>query len=170
MNFGYSIFEGLEETKEQNEEIYNNLVNIYNNVKQNKKAAIFTRENLFTLYSLQEGVSRLKFQDPSRGSGSVRFIQSFFSFGDYEDETKNYKPSLSLVSGSTRIVCDNKFKPILKDGVFVLSLNPDNDLNLPPQKSNIETLNYSFPGTLFYIKIYLNKEHLRTKIHGDAKN
>lgn len=167
MNFGYSIFEGLEASKEQNGDMYNQLDQVYNNVKDISKKTAFTKENLFTLYSLQEGVSRLKYTDESRGSGTVRFITSFFSFGDYEDDVKNYHPSLSIISGSTQLICDNKYKPIDKDGVFVLSLNTENSLNLPPNGQNLTTLKHSFPGTLFSIKIYLNKEHLSKKFNGN---
>lgn len=169
MNFGFSIFEGLEETKVENGALYADLEQIYNTANTSKLFIPFTKENFFTLYALQGGVSRLKFDDESRGSGTVRFISSFFSFGDYEDDVKDYHPSLSLVSGSTQLICDNRYKPIMKGDVFVLSLNAENDLRKLPEKSNLSSLKHSFPGTIFTVKIYLNKEHINNKINGDDK-
>lgn len=167
MNFGFSIFEGLEETKIENNVLYSSLELIYNTVKKSKHFLPFSKENFFTLYALQDGISRLKYNDESRGSGTVRFITSFFSFGDYEDVVKEYHPSLSIVSGSTQLICDNKYKPVMKEGVFVLSLNSENDLRKPPEQSNLTSLNHGFPGTIFTVKIYLNKEHISKKINGD---
>jgi hypothetical protein len=167
MNFGYSIYDGIEASKFENEEIYSQLEQIYNKASKSKIFVPFTKADFFTLYSLQGGVSRLKYLDESRGSGTARFITSFFSFGDYEDDIKHYHPSLSLVSGSTQLICDNRFKPTMKDGVFVLSLNADNDLLKPPEKSNLASLKYGFPGTLFTVKIYLNKEHISNKINAN---
>lgn len=164
LNFGNSIFEGFEDTKEQNYEIYDNMQRLYETVISKSKNNQFTKENLFTLISLQEGISRLRYKEESRGTGTMKFITSFLNIGDYQDEKKDYIPRLLIYSGFTSIRCDNKFKPFRLDGVNYLSLNEENDLTLPPAKSHLIKLDNKFPGTLLIAKIYLNENHLSLKV------
>jgi len=168
MNFGFSYYDGFEHTKNENFDVYNQMEVLYDQVrKSNKFGFPFTRENLFTLYALQPGMSRIKYQEESRGTGTMKFISSFFSFGDYEDPERCYHPSLSLISGKTMLICDNKYRPFEKNGVFFVSLNPENDLREPPNRSNLKSLQYHFPGTILSAKIYLNKDHLLKKLNGN---
>ncbi|MFV8379320.1 hypothetical protein [Flavobacterium sp. LB3R33] len=161
LNFGYSIYEGLLETKNDNSELFDEL---QNGCKILKMKAPFTDENLFTLFALQDGVSRLKYKDESRGTGTMKFINCFFSFGDYQNTNKQQSPRLSILSGNTQLICDNKYKPFLDDNKFYVSLNDDNDLSLPPNKSHLKDLRYKFPGTLLSVRAFLNKDHISNKI------
>lgn len=169
LNFGFSFFEGFEETKTQNIAMYEQMEILYNQVNNSIFSTTFSKENLFTLYALQDGISRLKYEGGSRGNGSMKFINSFFSFGDYEDELKHYHPNLTIHTGGTQLVCDNKYKPF-HDGnnVYFISLNSENDLSVLPEKSNLKQLKSAFPGTLLTTRIYLNKEHLRKKISNNG--
>lgn len=168
-NFGYSIFEGFEKSKEKNFQKYNEMESIYNYIDQKSiKGKSFTKENLFTLVALQEGFSRVKYRDSSRGTGTMKFLKSFINLGDYEDKTKDYNPRLLIYSGSTTIKCDNEFKPFEIDGVHYLSLNKENDISLPPSKSHLKHLEGKFPGTLLVVKIYLNENHLKQKIENNG--
>jgi len=100
----------------------------------------------------------------------MKFINSFFAFGDYEDQLKQYFPSLTIFSGSTEVICDNQYRPIEKSGMFLLSLNAHNSLEKAPEKSHLRSLKFPFPGTLLSIKLYINKEHLDKKMgHGSSK-
>jgi hypothetical protein len=169
LNFGYSFFEGFEQTKEENQEIYlqmNDLFNQNTNFGADKK---FTKEKLFTLYALQDGFSRLKYESESRGTGSMKFINSFLGIGDYEDTEKGYCPQLSLFSGSTLLKCDNTYKPFSLDNVYYLSLNKERDLAVLPSDTHLQTLTDYFPGSLLSIKIYFNKEHLTKKIENGTR-
>ena len=173
LNFGYSFYEGFEETKSNNSNVYQQMDDLFNQVNVGLFSAPFTKENLFTLYALQTGMSRLKYSEPSRGNGTMTFITSFFSFGDYEDEQKHYHPNLTILTGGTQLICDNKYKPFQDgNGVYFISLNSENDLAVLPEKSNLKQVRNSFPGTLLTTRIYLNKEHLRKKIsnNGNAEN
>jgi len=170
LNFGFSFFDGFEQTKTDNFEMYGYMEALYNQVNVSLLGYPFTKENLFTLYALQGGVSRLKNIDESRGNGTMNFINSFFSFGDFEDTSKKYHPDLSIYTGKTQLICDNKFKPFEKDGVSFISLNRFRDLSKLPEKSNLKNLNYYFPGTLITVKIYLNKEHLTKKLNKNNDN
>lgn len=166
MNFGYSIYEGLETSKVQNFKNYQIIEELFNQVFPLCKNKGITRENLFTLYALQEGISRLKYEDSSRGHGTMKFINSFFTLGDFEDEERQYHPELSIISGSTQVICNNKYRSFTRDNQNFLSLNSENNLSKPPDPSNLRNLKTSFPGTLLIVKMYLHKEHLRKKIDG----
>jgi hypothetical protein len=167
LNFGYSIYEGLEETKLSNYENYEFIESLCQKVYPKANSNLTTRSNLFTLYALQEGVSRLKFEDSSRGNGTMKFINSFFALGDFEDNERNYHPELSIISGCTQVICDTKYRPFQVNGINFLSLNSENDLSIPPDPSNLKKLLTPFPGTVLNAKIYLNKIHLSKKINGD---
>ena len=167
MNFGYSIYEGLEQTKEENKDVYSFLDGVYSELGK----VPFSKENLFTLYALQDGVSRLKFQDDSRGTGTMTFINCFFSIGDYEDEFRDLSPQLSILSGSTQLLCNNRYRPFeTEDGSFLLSLNKDNDLTKPPDEKNILPLKYKFPGTILSVKFCLNEAHIQSKIGNNGND
>lgn len=163
LNFGDSYYEGLIDTKSKNIEIMHQMEQLYNkvNIKEN---TVFNKENLFTLYALQDGMSRLKFEDESRGTGTMAFINSFFLLGDYENHFKNYYPSLKIFTGNTFLKCDNTFKPFEIDGVNFLSLNSNNDLSTKPENSHLINNDKYFPGTILHIKIYLNNNHILNKI------
>lgn len=165
MNFGDSYYEGFEKTKTENEFVYNQMEQLCAQTNISWLKAPFTKENLFTLYALQDGMSRLKYEDESRGTGTMKFINSFFAFGDYEDAAKKYHPMLNLVTGNTYLLCDNKYKPFEIDGVHFLSLNDENDLSILPNKTHLKSTSRYFPGTLLTAKIYLNNHHLNEKIN-----
>ena len=167
MNFGYSIFKGFEDSKEKNLDTYSVMEEMCERLSNNYQIS-FTKENLFTLYAIQDGISRLKYEDESRGTGTIKFINSFFAFGDYEDFEKHYHPEMSILSGSTHIICNNKYKPELKNDIFVISLNAENDLMVPPDEECLKTVSHFFPGTLLFVRIYLNKQHITKKLDSSA--
>jgi hypothetical protein len=164
INFGPSYYEGFEQTKVENQIMYNEINQLYTNASSCSGGGAFTKEDYFTLYALQDGMSRLKFEKESRGTGTMKFINSFFRIGDYENLQKSYLPSLHILTGSTLLKCDNKFKPFKVEDDFCLSLNPQNDLSIPPQKSHLKSLSKKFPGTVLAVKVYLNEDHLKEKI------
>lgn len=169
LNIGYSIARGFEETKDANAETYNALIQGFNRHKS-IPGCTFTQENMFTLYALQDGVSRLKFEDESRGTGTMKFINSFFAIGDYEDIGKDYRPQLCIYSGHTILVCDNRFRPVEKGTAFIMPLNEEQDLAKLPCPKHLRALPKKFPGTLLSASFYLNEKHLTKKIKSNAHN
>jgi hypothetical protein len=161
LNFGFSIYEGFVETKDDNKELYDELKKGSEMIKM---SVPFSEDNLFTLYALQDGVSRLKFKDQSRGTGTMKFLNCFFEFGDYHNNEKKHSPNFSILSGKTQLICDNKYKPFIKNGEYFLSLNDDKDLSLPPSKEHLKNLDFNFPGTLLSVSAFLNNEHITKKI------
>lgn len=167
LNFGYSISEGFEETKTENTHVYHEMSTLCDKVLAGNPSTKVTKECLFTLYALQEGNSRLKFEEQSRGTGTMTFIRSFLNLGDYEDAGHGITPSLTIYSGAVRLKCDNRYKPFEEDGVYFLSLNDQKDLRHLPEGTHLEHLQYRFPGTLISVRIYLNQEHLESKIQNN---
>jgi len=163
MNFGLSIFEGFEETKILNNVIYNDMLKMAKNIRSQKSGEDYSLENLFTLYALQEGISRLKYAEESRGSGTMTFITSFLDLGDFQNENLGAIPYLSIYSGQTQIICDKQFQPKGNGPINIFALNNENNLSLPPKKSHLKKLKLRFPGTLLTAKIYLNENHLNSK-------
>lgn len=166
LNFGDSIYEGFENTRKENFKTFNEMNKLYQSLthspKLNKLYRRFSKENLFTLFGLQEGYSRLKFESESRGTGTMSFIRAFIDLGDYCYHS--YKPGLFILSGHTLVKCDQKYKPFQRGERYFLSLNDEQDLTKPPSKNHLLNLEEYFPGTVLLTKIYLNKNHFMTKL------
>jgi|TARA_R110000751_G_scaffold4730_1_gene22826 hypothetical protein len=165
LNFGYSIYSGFENNKNLNKETYRQMEEMYEEVKtQMNGHNFFGKEEMFTLYALQEGISRLNYENEDRGTGTMKILKSFINLGDYVKEDKNIKPSLLVYSGDVFLKCDHKLRPKTIKGIDVMALNENNDLNLPPSNSHLKKLQNSFPGTFLVVKLYINKSHLERKI------
>ena len=166
MNIGLSMYEGFEETKERNITNYNKVQKIYNHHKNqftvNKN---FERESLFMLYMLNDGISRLKYQDESRGNGTMSFIEAFLQLGDYGFENNDFEPHLHVISGHSIITCDSQYAPYKDGTMHVLSLNKEKDIRCLPDKRNLQYNREYLPGTILECKIYLNKEHIINSIN-----
>lgn len=166
MNFGESFFEGYEKTKNMNHLAYDDIdYSVTEMLKEYPKLSI-GKEQLFTLIMMSDRISRLSYKDSSRGTGTIKLLNSFLNLGDFVDKEKNIIPNLSLFTGNTHLICDNNYKPFIRDNVYLLSLNNEKDLTIPPVNSHLKKLNEKFPGTLISAKIYFNKKHLDIK-HGE---
>ncbi len=170
MNWGFSIYEGFEGTKKENYAAYDSISTHYEVMKSQYRSFNFTKENIFTLTALQDGVSRLKYVEKSRGTGTMKFINSFFSFGDYEDPQKGFSPQLTIFSGNTILICDNKYKPFERDKIWMLSLNEEKDVTKPPERTHLLHTSDYFPGTMLSVRLFLNKSHITKKISNGNKN
>ncbi|HAO48735.1 MAG TPA: hypothetical protein DCR35_05190 [Runella sp.] len=119
----------------------------------------FEEETLWTLYSLQDGVTSLS--DWNRGRGSISFIESFFNLkgGMIHDE----KSQLTLLSGNTRIIFDGKYevKSIVKEdkaqirNYKAITFNKSGDINDKPDKKYVTFVENYFPGTMLSAKIHI---------------
>lgn len=159
INFGQSMYEGFEETKEQNKDQYKTLENLYEvHRKMFTPFNKFSRESLFTLYMLNETISRLKYEDESRGHGTMNFIDSFLELGKYGDTNSDFRSVLNIVSGHTRLTCDNRYKPYKNGDMRIISLNNSNDIKQLPDNHYLRTETEYFPGTILECKIYF--EHI----------
>ncbi len=168
INFGLSMFEGFENTKQENETNYNKCQRIYENHKlQFSRHSKFEKEALFTLYMLNDGISRLKYKDESRGNGMMKFLKSFISLGSFGEKDPRFKCQLNVISGHTILTCDNDMKYYKKNTRDILSLNKENDIHkLPSSNYLISNLRY-FPGTILECHLYLNKEYFNKELNGN---
>lgn len=166
INYGNSMYEGFELTKDENHEIYNKLEKLYkihrNLFSESKK---FERESLFVLYMLNEGISRIKYLESSRGNGTMNFIKSFIELGKFCNEDEKYKPELNIVSGHTVLTCIEEYAPFKEGNHYRLTLNASKSLKNLPDSSVLRYFNgASFPGTILDCKIFLNKRDLEKNI------
>lgn len=166
MNVGMSMYEGFESTKVENAENYSKCENLYNLHKSqfsffNK----FERESLFTMYMLNDGISRLKYADESRGNGTMKFLDAFITIGSFGKTDKRFKCQLNVISGHTVLTCDNDMHSYKVNGLNILSLNAENDFKKLPDKSYLAYNEEYFPGTILECHIYLNKDYFEQRIN-----
>jgi hypothetical protein len=172
-NFGRSIFESLKlpETSEKLKEEISRLADVHRAhgyfailVSIPKRLLLiptnFWQEDaLWTLYALQEGVSRFRHlpEGVDRGNGTVRMIEFFMKLASDD-------PKMVILSGRTWILFDGShtLQTIIKDGEErqVIAFNKENDLSLPPDWKYVRTLGRRFPGTLVSLKFTLRAEDL----------
>lgn len=168
MNIGPSMYEGFEATKEENSENYGKVEKLYNiHQKKFKFFNQYSRETLFMLYMLNEGISRLKYKDESRGNGTMSFINAFMTLGDYGEKNPDFAPSLDIISGHGILAFDSKYRPYKNADFHQISLNKEQDIRELPDKRCLITNKGYFPGTILECKIYLNKEHIISKVDGN---
>lgn len=169
INFGNSMYEGFEETKNLNNILYEKVRNKYDkHCLLFDSQHSFEREALFMLYMLNEGISRLKYEDSSRGNGTMQFLQAFATLGSFGKRNSNFKSILNVISGHTVLSCDNSVGPYTDGTHLKLSLNEEKDLSLLPDKRYLKTYEEFFPGTIIECKIYLN-EHFFDEILNNGK-
>jgi hypothetical protein len=172
-NFGDSIFESLKapgtslELTHQIESLseIHKKSGFFDRVVQIARGLYFANvrvwqdEALWTLYALQEGVSRYNHLpgNEDRGNGTVRMIEFFTDLASRD-------PRMALVSGRTWILFDGSYRlqTIMKEGGArkIIAFNEENDLKLPPDSERVRTLEAKFPGTLVTLKFGLRQSDL----------
>jgi hypothetical protein len=172
-NFGLSIYQSLKlpETSERVKAEISRLADLHRKkgffdrlieISQNLvllRGRLWQEDALWTLYALQEGVSRFQYQPggEDRGNGTVRLIEFFMKLAS-ED------PKMVILSGRTWILFDGRhdLKTIIRGGEKrkVIAFNDENDLNFPPDPLHVRTLEENFPGTLVSLKFKLRSEDL----------
>ncbi len=170
-NFGKTIYESFSE-KGSNPSMFKYL--------KSEAEAICTKfanapsiESMVTLYALQDGISRFKDKEneSDRGSGTIKLISIFQAIG--RDKEQNL-PSMSITSGKTQIVFDNKYRigHSKIDGMEkqIIAFNRENDMKLPPDSNNVKDLNVFFPGTVISMEFYIDRGYLEDVMKGANNN
>ncbi len=164
-SFGKSIYESLNDpntpisTREQVRELAESM----SKKPWFGKESAFSMEDLWTLYALQEGVSRFNFRPGSnnRGSGTVTIIDAFQKLGDSLNNSLN--PEMVLISGSSRIYFNQQYH-LAKEAASdrkVIAFNSLNDLREKPDAKHVNRLPGKFPGTLISFKFFIDANYLR---------
>lgn len=114
------------------------------------------REDLLTLIALQGSVSsKNDSENSTRGQGTADLIEFFQQINDERAVEGNSTASMYIVSGSTRILFDPKYRLIKdSDGRRIIAFNQANDLNEPPDGTCVMPLKSGsrLPGTMIGIK------------------
>ena len=166
-NFGETISETLSSAK-LNWQLKNNIQEL---IKTHSKKGFFkfgytwSAENLWTLYALQEGISRFNIEGRKihRGQGTVRLIEFFLDLASKNNI--EVPPRMVLISGNTFILFDGKYS--LKDMSVagelrqVIAFNEANSLEDRPDQNNIKKLKFSFPGTIITMRFCIEGEYLK---------
>lgn len=132
------------------------------------RSGVFTREAAWTICALQPRVSCYNtgpYSVQDRGQGTVKMMEAFHRLGQVRKMRE--RPAMALVSGRTHIRFDNtytlKLLPIVgADTKEIIAFNPENDLNLPPDRKYVSTLKNSFPGTILSLRFFIDPGHLET--------
>lgn len=167
-DFGNTIYEQLKEkttsskTREKLEFLSKEHEKFYNKN--------WTEEMLYTLFSRQEGISRLKDDkvegNRRRGTGTVRLINNFQLIGQTNE---NKTPLMSITSGHTHICFDGTYKlksQMVEDKELgneqrrIIAFNDKNDIFQPPDGRYVKYINTFFPGTVISLKFYFDREYL----------
>ena len=170
-NFGKTIYESFSE-KESDPSMYGYLKEEANKIRTQYPNSP-SIESLITLYALQDGVSRFKNRgkESDRGSGTIKLISIFQAIG--RDKEKKL-PSMSITSGRSQIIFDNKYqiKPSIINGVKkqIIAFNSENDMRLPPDSNNVKDLSAFFPGTVISMEFYIDKDYLEEAMKGENTN
>lgn len=120
-----------------------------------------TEENLWTLYSLQQGVTCIP--DKERGNGTIEFIDSFFKLkgsNSVDDESRMY-----ILSGNTVIEFDGKYRVSSKAEANgkprVIAFNDSGSLNEKPDSRYVRNSSQYFPGTAIFVRLLLNEDDIQ---------
>lgn len=120
----------------------------------------FEEETLWTLYSLQDGVSSV---DKTRGNGTIKFIDSFLELGKNNDDKSS---KLHLISGNTVIKFDGTYKTMPKPGCTdedefkIIPFNKEGTLEEKPDQKYVTFVDNFFPGTMIYANICIKENDI----------
>lgn len=162
LNFGTTIYESLNEHN-QSENLTASLRSLSD---LHDKQGFFSfgkpkwdEETLWTLYALQERVSRYSgtARGKDRGNGTVNIIEFFHRLAGGTRK-------MCIASGKAYILFDGKYhlQNVVRgdESLKVIAFNADNNLEIPPDRDYVYKLDKSFPGTVVSIRLTLDESHL----------
>lgn len=124
----------------------------------------WSHENLWTLFALQEGISRYNIGNvqTDRGHGTVNMIEFFLKLG--QSVNNKHVSKMALLSGNTYILFDGKYSlqnvDIDNEKRQVIAFNKVNSLEEKPDENYVRQLKHRFPGTLISMSFVLDKKYL----------
>lgn len=161
LNFGNTIYDTFTSPDCKNLEVVEQMKDLSAKYTKNRlfKKAEFEEETLWTLYALQEGVTRKA--DWKRGNGSIRFIDSFFKLkGDTNCDNIS---KMIITSGNTRIIFNGEYSIVEKERgpnkekYKMMTFNKAGDIEEKPDNKFVTFANNYFPGTLITAKIFIDE-------------
>lgn len=168
MNFGQTIYEKFKYPIENipiNADCLSKMKQLSDQFKSHSlfRKDKFTEETLWTLYSLQGGVSCIPREIQQRGNGTIQFINSFFKLKG--DENVDNISRMFLWSGNTRIDFDGTYKLVdvkNENGSprGIISFNKTGKLTDAPDEKYVRNVPDYFPGTIIFAKLLINDDDL----------
>ncbi|MGJ1265496.1 hypothetical protein [Sphingobacterium spiritivorum] len=162
LNFGESIYEVFKSPNCLNPNSVEKMKKLSDKYsKSNFFTKSFHEGSLWTLYSLQEGITSTSPNEyKKRGNGSIRFIESFFNL-----RTSNGNDNISrlnIISGNTSILFDGSYnienKTIGHEKFRVMTFNNSGNIEEKPDKKYVRKINTFFPGTIITAKILITED------------
>lgn len=166
MNFGKTIYEKFKLDDCPNKNIISNMESL-SEIYTKKRLILpkyFEEETLWTLYSLQEGVSTVPLAEfPKRGNGSIRFIDNFFNLRGLDVDGIS---QMTILSGNTNITFDGEYSIINKkdksgEKFSYMTFNESGKIEDMPDKKYVKYVENYFPGTIISTRILFNEEDLK---------
>lgn len=161
-DFGNTIYESL---KYHSTQRILKKVNHYTKKSWISFRSVRNEETLFTLFSLQQRVSRFISKDHTRGNGTVQFIDATLKLFSPQSEMSEQKSLFSITSGKCSILFDGKYQ--LQDKTYkkeytnkIIAFNEKNDLTIEPDKNYVRTLDNSFPGTIISMDLTISNQYI----------
>ncbi len=159
ISLGNTIYESLK---------YNTLsdsikIKLENQTKLHERLFNFgwNEESSWTVFALQWMISRKKTDDNDRGTGTIKFIESFTELGK---TINNDIPKMIILSGHTHILFDGTYTLKYskeKKNTKVIAFNKTNDLSKRPDDKYVKLLKNKFPGVIISCEFYVDKEYLK---------
>lgn len=160
MNIGETIYEKFHSPNCPNKAIVEKMKKLSEKYSRRSfwKSKTFEEESLWTLYSLQDGVTSV---DPAiysrRGNGSLRFIESFFNLKG--DDRNDNISKMTLQSGNTNIIFDGTYKvtdTVVKGQNYkVMTFNKSGNIEDKPDTRFVKYVENYFPGTFITANIVI---------------
>jgi hypothetical protein len=120
----------------------------------------FDRETLWTLCSLQDGISRASSQNTPNGFGMMELVDIVGALG--RTSRPSEQPKMTIISGRACLMIRPPYNKSKKTGQGhrVLALNAANDLTYAPDEDYAFNLPYRFPGTIVAMRFCLDGDEL----------
>lgn len=121
----------------------------------------FDEETLWTLCSLQDGVSRVPSDVTPNGFGMLTLVEAMNALG--RTARPDEQPRMTIISGKACLMVRPPYSlpSQSESGHRVLALNASNDLKYAPDEDYAFSLPYRFPGTIVAMRFCLDSDELR---------
>ncbi len=161
VDFGETIYESLK---------YHSSTEMQRKLKRYSKKSLLSQKSisneeiLYTVFSLQQRVSRVIEKDVVRGNGTVEYIEAFLSL--FNSSNTNYKSVFSITSGRTSILFDGRYTTAIKEDDAglknkIITFNDSNNLYDAPDPAYVKNIKHNFPGTIISMDLYLDSKYLK---------
>ena len=160
-DFGDTIYESLK--YHSNKSILKR-INRYVKKSWISAKSVRNEETLYTLFSLQQRVSRIVNKGVVRGNGTVTFIENILNL--FNTQKSKNKSCFSITSGKCSILFDGTYN--LSEVEYsegfknkVIAFNASNNLYESPDSNYVRTIENSFPGTILSMDLYIDSQYIR---------